>query len=103
MRARHFKLQGHTPIPCEDFLEWAKWFENADDNRVVARTKVGDVDVSTVFLGLDRNWTGQGPPVLFESMVFGGPLDLEQERYCTWEAAVAGHNDLVARVRGGMN
>lgn len=58
---------------------------------------VGDARVSTVFLGLDHGW-GEGPPVLYETMVFGGPLDGECERYCTRAEAVAGHALMVARV-----
>jgi len=58
------------------------------------------VHVSTIFLGLDhRPWGAHGPPILFETMVFGGPLDQEQERYGTWEEAAAGHTAMVARVR----
>jgi len=51
--------------------------------------------VSTVFIGLDHRFFGDGPPLLFESMVFGGPLDGEQFRYPTWDAAAAGHALLV--------
>lgn len=53
--------------------------------------------ISTVFLGLDHSWNG-GPPVVFETMVFGGPLDEEQDRYCTRAEAEAGHAMWVARV-----
>ena len=38
--------------------------------RRVAQNYVGDVHVSTVFLPIDHGW-GEGPPVLFETMVFG--------------------------------
>jgi hypothetical protein len=53
--------------------------------------------VSTVWLGLDHGF-GSGPPVIFETMVFGGPLDQEMERYCTWESAVTGHEFMVMRL-----
>jgi hypothetical protein len=87
-------LDGHTPVPA-DLMTWAAWFEKAE--RHVAKTNIGDVFVSTVFLGLDHNW-GRGPPILFETMVFKGPLDGEQERYVTWEEAEAGHAAMVKRV-----
>lgn len=35
--------------------------------------------------------------VTSETMVFGGPLDAEMERYSTWDEAVAGHAAMVAR------
>jgi len=35
--------------------------------------------------------------VLFETMVFGGPMADEQQRYCTWAEAEAGHKRWVAK------
>lgn len=90
-------LDGHVPVACSDAMEWGK-FMGGKDNRRVAFTEIGDVRVSTVFLGIDHAWGG-GPPVLFETMVFGGPLGDEQDRYCTWEDAEAGHAAMVERVR----
>lgn len=58
----------------------------------------GGAYVSTVFLGLDHRF-GQGEPLVFETMVFGGPLDQEQERYSTWDEAEAGHKAMVERVK----
>jgi hypothetical protein len=86
----------NNPVPCPDILEWGKFFQQKKRRRV-ARTKVGDVLVSTVFLGLDHNW-GDGPPVLFETMVFDGDLDQEINRYPTWDEAVKGHEEMVRRV-----
>lgn len=61
-------------------------------NRVVAKTQVYDgCNVSTVFLGLDHGYRPGDPPIVFETMVFGGPFDQDQERYATWDEAVAGH------------
>jgi len=55
--------------------------------------------VSTVFLGLDHRFTADGPPVLWESMIFGGPHSGEQRRYTSKADALAGHADLCALVR----
>jgi hypothetical protein len=56
------------------------------------------VEVSTVWLGLDHNfwpdWPG-GPVKIFETMIFGGKLDLEQWRYSSEGEAIAGHTDAV--------
>ena len=89
-------LDGHRAVPEADLLAWAEWFETAD--RQVVSTQVGKVRVSTVFLGLDHNWAREGSPILFETMVFGGFLDNEERRYCTWEEAEAGHAAMVKRV-----
>lgn len=90
-------LDGHRAVLCDDLLTWARWLETAD--RRVARTVVyADVTVSTVFLGLDHQY-GNGPPLLFETMIFGGPHDQEQDRYATWEDAERGHETMVGLAR----
>jgi hypothetical protein len=89
-------LDGRTPVKCDDLMEWALWFEAAD--RHVKLTEQGDVMISTVFLGIDHSW-GRGPPVVFETMVFGVPeLHGDIERYRTWSEAEAGHDRWVAKV-----
>lgn len=90
-------LDGHTPIQAPDLMTWAHWYEVAA-NRIVARWEQDDVTVSTVFLSIDHSFSGTGPPILFETMVFGGALDGEQDRYSTWVEAAAGHVVMVARV-----
>jgi len=65
----------------------------------VARSKIGDVQISTVFLGIDHSWDN-GPPVLFETMVFGGNHDQYQERCSTWKQAEDMHERACALVRG---
>lgn len=88
-------LNGKTPVPCHDLLAWASWFETAD--RTVAQETIGESKVSTVFLGLDHAFGGAAP-VLFETMVFGGPLSDETDRYSTWDEAESGHKKMVERV-----
>jgi hypothetical protein len=92
---KHYILDGHNAVPV-DMLTWARSFSECD--RTVARETVCGCEVSTVFLGLDHGF-GSGPPMIFETMVFGGPLDQEQERYSTWDEAEAGHQAMVGRVR----
>ena len=82
-------LDGHKVVPCDDLITWGKWLENIDARRVASNEK-GDVKVSTVFLGLNHRF-GDGPPLLFETMIFGGPYDQNEDRYSTWEEAEAGH------------
>lgn len=92
-------LIGQSAVPCEDLATWAQWFEDNRRDRHVADEKVGDVRVSTVFLGLDHSY-GTGPPHIFETMVFGGELNGEMERYSTWDEAEAGHKAMLERVKG---
>jgi len=84
----------------EDGFEWAKAFEVVD--RRVARTEVApDVVVSTVFIGLDMGSPPDsgGEPVVFETRVFTDYGELDGERYGTWDQAIAGHEDVVRRLR----
>lgn len=80
--------------------EWAK----AYDNRWNKKTAVGEREVSTVFLSSDHNFTMKGPPVMFETMVFGGgpPWFEYQERYTTKVLAERGHAVIVAAIQQGL-
>jgi hypothetical protein len=90
-------LQGHKAIPV-DYESYTKLTENED--RTVAKSNIGDYFVSTVFLGLDHQWHAHGPPLLFETMVFGKePLNERQERCTTWEEAEVMHEKMCEEVR----
>src|ERR1041385_6620695 len=102
MMGRYYLLdENHQPVPT-DLMTWARMFEKDDVWRVAA-DMIGECHVSTVFLGLDHGFDATKPPVLFETMTFGGPLEQEQERYCTWDEAMAGHAAMCAKVRAAMN
>ena len=78
--------------------EWATGRADGDWERAQRQTTIGDVEISTVWLGLDHQY-GDGPPLIFETMVFGGGLDQQQWRYSTLDAAHAGHDEVVEKVR----
>jgi hypothetical protein len=99
-RQMYWILDGHKPVPAPDILAWSEFMASGDQARRVAQHVLRNPDsdpvqVSTVFLGLDHNWNDSGAPLLFESMVFGGPLDGECYRYASWDDALAGHAMLV--------
>jgi hypothetical protein len=80
----------NKPIPAS-IIEAADWLEEGSDRRTVKRDEIGDITVSTVFLGLDHSWTPGGKPVLWETMIFGGEHDQYQERYTSHKDALEGH------------
>lgn len=92
---RHYILDGRTPRPC-DLMTWAQAFEKAD--RHIGNDTIGNVLVSTVFLGLDHSF-GSGPPLLFETMIFGGEHDHYQDRCSSYDEAEAMHLKALAMVR----
>src|SRR3954469_15109042 len=80
-------LEGRKPVVVRSLLRWAQAYEKSED-RIVASTEVGNYTVSTIFLGLDFNFTSEGPPILFETVVFDEDGNcVSQLRYDTWEHA----------------
>jgi hypothetical protein len=56
--------------------------------------------ISTIWIGIDHNCSGMGPPIIFETMVFNPQdEDLDQIRYATLEEAEAGHKKIVMQFR----
>ena len=99
MRLRHERwiLVGQTPVVEPSLEKWAEWFETAE--RTVFRDEVGASVVSTVFLGLDHNFSESGPPLLFETMVFtDGDGGTDERRCSTWIEAEAQHKRVVAEL-----
>lgn len=83
----------HNPVPTDDTK---KAFEG---DRRVSLNYIGDVKISTVFLGMEHGYV-EGKPIIFETMIFGGEYDEYQARYCTWNEALEGHERAVKLVKG---
>jgi hypothetical protein len=66
---------------------------NLIDGKWVAHPTLGASDLDYL-IGFVRK-----SPALFETLVFGGPLSQEMDRYSTWAEAEAGHRAMVERVR----
>lgn len=106
MNALYYVLNAAgEPEPTNDALVWQDWFARSsrDGSRIIARDRderpgAPDVRVSTVFLGLDHSFGG-GPPILWETMIFGGPHDGYQRRYTSRDAAFIGHQEACRLVR----
>jgi hypothetical protein len=85
------------PVGCDDVTVWGAWM-HTDENIIVAQEDVGDLLVSTVFLGLDHAFGG-GAPILWETIVFGSggtSLDGYPRRYRGRLEALKGHVDALA-------
>jgi hypothetical protein len=91
-RDLYFDFDG-DPI---DYEMWSALFTHWA--RLVARTVLDGVEVSTVWIGLDYA-LGRGAPLIYETMVFGGPLSERIERYPNRVAALAGHDRMICAVR----
>lgn len=84
-----------------DVKEWSKLFGDQKYS-VIKRTQIEDITVSTVWLGINHNFGNFGPPLIFETIVFGGPLDQDMTRYATEADALAGHEHYVELVKLDM-
>ncbi len=94
----YYKLDGKVVVRCSSLLEWGEWFETA--KRHVADEEISGIRISTVFLGLDHNFSRKGDPLLFETMVFlpDGTGD-RMCRYFSWGEAEEGHKKMADLVR----
>jgi len=90
-------LKDREAVEEPDLMKWARFMEDRHAN-IVKRETVGPSKVSTIFLGLDYQF-GDGPPLIFETLVFDGKLDQQMMRYSTWEEAERGHARMVAQVK----
>lgn len=109
-RSDKYILIGRDPVPCDDLLVWAEWFEHFD--RTIARDYIaGMYEVSTIFLGVDMNIASMfrdepgARPLLFETLVF--KLDAAGDRrgtqtggrWSTYDEAEAEHAEIVESLR----
>lgn len=92
----HFYDRAGNPITI---MEAEALLTDPDALRVAHDPVVLDGEIiwiSTVFTVVNYSLTGRWP-MIFETMVFGGPDDLACWRYGTEEAALAGHAEVLAR------
>lgn len=98
----NYKLSddGIDPVPVNNVMEWAAAFDNK--SRFVQKTELPNgVTISTVFLSLDHGFGDDGPPLVWETLVFGGPGDQEIMERCGGNRhdAVKMHQAVVAAVK----
>jgi hypothetical protein len=99
---KYYVLDEHNGVVECDLITWGRFFEKME-NRLVAYTEItSEINVSTIFIGIDHRMCGKGPPVLFETMVFGGEFDGYDYRYTSWDDAETGHKMMVARARAAI-
>ena len=86
----YYDIEGN-PISTKT---WATLWEDMD-YRTIAKTKFecrsGPAEVSTVWLGTNHNFVENGPPIIFESLVFCRCESEDMFRYATKEEAAVGH------------
>ena len=102
-----------------DQKEWARLIEERDNakgpeswwrKRTVINHQVLDdeghvylphVEVSTVWVGINHQFSDDAAPLFWETMIFGGQHDQDCWRYATREEAFDHHEEVVRALRDG--
>lgn len=76
-------------------------YRGVPDYLRVAEDWIGPIWISTVWLGLDHGFSRYPDrvPIIFETMIFGGPQDTACWRYASEVEAQAGHVAVAEMVR----
>lgn len=94
-----------VPVDIEGYVKWKASKTKEDGSTIILQDVLGEMLISTTFLGLDHNLGMAGPPKLFETMAF--PIDIGSkkivdfdddlfcDRYSTLSQAVAGHKKII--------
>jgi len=92
----YYVLVNGTPTPCS----WRKWMLALakGDDRFLAHWYGDKIRVTTIFIGVDYSLGTIVPPLLWETRVFGGPLNDNWERYPNADAALKGHLEWIKKV-----
>lgn len=98
----NYILVNGEPVLVEDLEAWARWFDQArkEGKTRLGRAILGDVKVTTVFLAFDHNLDDEGPPLVFGTLISGGPHDGKEWNYATLDQALLGHERAIAYVKG---
>ena len=92
-----------NPVAEPNLERRREWFAR-QKHRLIRRSYITkDIYVSTVFLGIDHNRSGRGRPVLWETMIFGGPQAGYQRRYSTRAEAFKGNVSAIALTKRGLS
>jgi hypothetical protein len=92
-----------NPVRQDDEAAWAEFMQDVE-RRQVALDAVGKWTVSTIFMGIDHDVIGIGPPRLWKTMVFGPP---PWGGFSCWYTnrwrAISQHDQLAEAVRRSQN
>ncbi|MEW5857481.1 MAG: hypothetical protein AB1861_08875 [Cyanobacteriota bacterium] len=90
--------EDHNPVAAT-LIEWAEFLAVFSNVRV-AEDYVGNVRISTVFIGSNIHLSN--PPLVFETMIFNAGENY-QIRYATWDEAIAGHQRILELVNSSCS
>ena len=86
----YYILDGKKPVACDDIVTFGKWIGDISNKRIQYTLIGNDINISTVFLGIDHSFNRE-TPVLFETLIRGGKFDQDMDRYETYDNAEKNH------------
>lgn len=98
MRGMFYDRQGNE-ITSEEWGELKLRCIEGEHHEIAVVEQTGvhaagrDYEISTVWTGINMNFTGEGEPVIFETMIF--PEAAVLDRYATEQEALEGHRRAV--------
>jgi hypothetical protein len=96
------EADGRTPRPIDPDTAWSEINAELEARGAytVAKDRVGDRRVSTVFMGVDLSFGRAPRPVLWETAVFAPDDEVEiRGRYASRDDAEKGHGRVVAELQ----
>lgn len=113
-RHHRYVLDGHEPKPStltESDPDYFRGICETIKSNAFGHAGIGIMFVSTIFLGIDHRHIGDGPPILFETMIFKDDLthgpDHDfinyQTRCSTWDEAMQMHADACEYIKNAFS
>lgn len=101
MTERYILDERGEPVPEPNLHKWGAWMQEQGRRIVASDHPFPWIHVSTVFLGLDHNFTHVGQAVLYETMVFGGPFGggPRHGKHFAWVGGVYRHTSVEWQTR----
>jgi len=96
----YYMLIDEEVVKAESIDDWLRWSHLFDDKKIID-TKILGHRVSTIFLTIDhRSYMEEGPPVLFETMVFklNSNTGVYCERYTSLQVAKDRHQWIIDNI-----
>lgn len=79
-------------LPTKEYFDWLE----SQEGKIIKQETVNGHWISTVFLGIDHGFGREGPPVVFETMIFPNAENMHEKdcwRYATHQEALEGHKN----------
>lgn len=101
----YYLNEDHSVRPCApDECNAQRLKMTLNNTKHMAFDKINGFDVSTVWLGINHAYSfDNGPPLLFETMVFDKDdwHEIYMDIYSTWDEAVEGHKRAIQWILDG--